>query len=163
MSNELEKIDVLRERTGATYREAKRALDDAGGDVVQALINLEEGTGGGGERGFSDRFTDRKNVFGHELMDNIKEILQRGHTTKIRVKQGDRTVFEVPASVGAVGILAALASSELALLGALGSVAAMSKKYTLEFDRTPKGGRDEAGTEAGEDKDAFTFKNEDLQ
>jgi len=159
MNNELEKIDVLRERTGATYREAKRALEAAGGDVVQALINLEEGAGGGGEREFSGR----KNVFGHELVDNIKEILQRGQTTRIRIKQGDRTVFEVPASVGAVGLLAALASSELALLGALGSVAAMSKKYTLEFDRASKGGRDEAGMETNENNDTFTFKNDQLQ
>ncbi len=160
MDNELEKIDAIRERTGVTYREAKRALEAAGGDVVQALINLEEGAGSGGDE---NSFTGHKNVFGHELMDNIKEILQRGQTTRIRVKQGDRTVFEVPASVGAVGLLAALASSELALLGALGSVAAMSKKYTLEFDRASKGGKDEAGIETGEHKDTFTFKNDHLQ
>ena len=159
MNNELEKIDVIRERTGATYREAKQALEEAGGDVVQALINLEEGARDCGAKDF----TGQKNVFGHELMDNIKDVLQRGQTTRIRIKQGDRTVFEVPASVGAVGILAALASSELALLGALGSVAAMSKKYTLEFDRTKKGEKEEFGMEANENKETFTFKNDHLQ
>lgn len=159
MNNELDKIDVLRERTGASYREAKKALDEAGGDVVQALINLEEGEKefGGGD------FTGRKQVLGHELMDNIKDVLQRGQATRIRVKQGDRTVFEVPASVGAVGLVAALASSHLALLGALGSVAAMSKQYTLEFDRPKSEGQEQAGVEKEEDRQTFTYQNEPLQ
>lgn len=164
MNNELEKIDVIRERTGATYREAKQALEKAGGDVVQALVNLEEGARGFGEKDFTGKKNVfGQNVFGHELMDNIKDVLQRGQTTRIRIKQGDRTVFEVPASVGAVGILAALASSELALLGALGSVAAMSKKYTLEFDRTKKGEKEEVEVETNENKETFTFKNDQLQ
>jgi len=163
MSNELGKIDVIRERTGATYREAKQALEEAGGDVVQALINLEEGAKDCGAKDFAGQKVFGQNVFGHELMDNIKDVLQRGQTTRIRIKQGDRTVFEVPASVGAVGILAALASSELALLGALGSVAAMSKKYTLEFDRTNKNEKEEVGVEANEIKETFTFKNDQLQ
>lgn len=159
MNNELEKIDVLRERTGASYRDAKKALDEAGGDVVQALINLEEGNKVGGE----GEFAGHKHVFGHELMDNIKDVLQRGQATRIRVKQGDRTVFEVPASVGAVGLVAALASSHLALLGALGSVAAMSKQYTLEFDRPNKDVKEETGAEKAENMETFTFRNDQLQ
>ncbi len=159
MNNELEKIDVIRERTGVTYREAKQALEEAGGDVVQALIKLEEGARDCGAKDF----TGQKNVFGHELMDNIKDVLQRGQTTRIRIKQGDRTVFDVPASVGAAGILAALASSQLALLGALGSVAAMSKNYTLEFDQAKKGPKEDVGVEVNEKKETFTFKDDQLQ
>lgn len=129
MRNELDNIDLIRARTGVSYREAKKALDDAGGDVVQALINLEEK---------DQQFTEKIHCRGADLMDNLKSMLQRGQETRIKVKQGDRTVFEVPASVGAVGLLAALASSELAILGALGTVTAMAKKYTLEFERKDK-------------------------
>ncbi len=162
MNNELEKIDLLRERTGVSYREAKKALDEAGGDVVQALINLEEGG-----KSFEEEenvFTGKKQVFGHELMENIKDILQRGQATKIRIKQGDRTVLEVPASVGAVGLLGALISSEIALLGVLGSIAAMSKKYTLEFDRPPKKEDKKEGSMLNEEnRDTFTYKSDQLQ
>jgi len=51
------------------------------------------------------------------------------------VKKGDKTVLTVPASLGALGLLGVLASSEIALIGALGTAAAMTQKYTLEFER----------------------------
>lgn len=153
MSNELENIDLIKARTGVTYREAKKALDDAGGDVVQALINLEER---------DQDFTEKIHCRGQDLLDNLKSILQRGQETRIKVKQGDRIVFEVPASVGAVGLLAALASSELAVLGALGTVTAMAKKYTLEFDR--KGKEPEIKTEKDEaGVGTFQFDKDSLQ
>ncbi|MEG3071270.1 MAG: hypothetical protein RQM92_11040 [Candidatus Syntrophopropionicum ammoniitolerans] len=41
MHNELDKIDILRGRLDISYKEAKEALDAAGGNVVEALINLE--------------------------------------------------------------------------------------------------------------------------
>lgn len=123
---EIEKIDLIRSRLNTGYREAREALEAAGGDVVQALINLEEK-----ENAFAEKIQHR----GHELMTEFKGILRKGQGTKIKVKQGDKTVFEIPASVGALGLLGVLASSELAVLGALGTVAAMSKKFTLEFEK----------------------------
>ncbi|MDI6907866.1 MAG: DUF4342 domain-containing protein, partial [Thermoanaerobacterales bacterium] len=48
--------------------------------------------------------------------------------------QGDRTVFEIPATVGAVGLLGAMASTELAVLGLVGLLTAMTKNYSLEID-----------------------------
>ncbi|MCL2337999.1 MAG: DUF4342 domain-containing protein, partial [Firmicutes bacterium] len=105
MNNELDKIDIIRERIGATYQEAKLALDDAAGDLVQALINLEERTGVGSE----SKASGRKNLFGHELVGNIKEVFHRGQAARIRIKQGERTVCEFPTAVGAVGLLAVLA------------------------------------------------------
>ncbi len=126
MTGELEKVDILRERLGISYREAKEALDAAGGDVVQALINLEEkGCNLGGQ--FQAK--------GQEVMGQLKELFQKGQGYRIKVKKGDETVFEFPASLGALGIVGALASSEIAVLGALGTAAAMAKKYTLEFER----------------------------
>ncbi len=126
MTGELGKIDILRERLGISYREAKEALDAAGGDLVQALIDFEE-------KGcnFGERFQAR----GQEVMGQLKGLLQKGQDYRVKVKKGDETVFEFPASLGALGIVGALASSEIAVLGALGTAAAMAKKYTLEFER----------------------------
>ncbi|WP_027365427.1 DUF4342 domain-containing protein [Desulfotruncus alcoholivorax] len=154
MNNELENIDLIRARTGVTYREAKKALDDAGGDVVQALINLEER---------DQKFAEKIQCRGLDLLDNLKSILQRGQETRIKVKQGDRTVLEVPASVGAIGLLAALASSELAVLGALGTVTAMAKKYTLEFDRRDKDVDDKADRDEADAEETFEFNKDSLQ
>ncbi len=38
----LEKIELVKDRTGVNYREAKEALEEANGSVVDAIINIEE-------------------------------------------------------------------------------------------------------------------------
>ncbi len=126
MVDELKKVDIIRERLDVSYREAKEALDAAGGDVVQALINLEE-------KGYD--FGERFHAKGQEVVGRLKGLLQKGRDYQVKVKKGDETVFEFPLSLGALGIIGALASSEIAVLGALGTTAAMAKKYTLEFER----------------------------
>ncbi|OPY57764.1 MAG: hypothetical protein A4E55_01488 [Pelotomaculum sp. PtaU1.Bin035] len=141
MMSELEKIDILRARLNVGYKEAKAALEAAGGDLVQALINLEEK-----ERSIGGRFQ----VKGNDILEQIKGLLQKGQGYRIKVKQGERTVFEIPASVGALGILGALASSEIAVLGVLASVAGMANKYTLEVERARDSGEEKANTSAGE-------------
>ena len=40
--DKLEKVERLRERANVTYEEAARALDEAGGDLLDALVLLEE-------------------------------------------------------------------------------------------------------------------------
>jgi DNA-binding transcriptional MerR regulator len=126
LTSELEKIDLIRARLGVSYKEAREALEKADGDVVQALVNLEEQG-----RNLGERFQAR----GQEMVGQVKEFLQKGQTYRIKVKKGDRTVYEFPATIGALGLIGALASSEIAVLGALGTVAAMANKYTLEFER----------------------------
>ena len=38
----LEKIELVKDRTGVSYKEAKAALEAADGSVVDAIINIEE-------------------------------------------------------------------------------------------------------------------------
>lgn len=126
MSSELEKIDIIRARTGVSYSEARQALDEAGGDVVQALIRLEEG---------NKHFCKSMHGVSEEAVKRVKSLWKRGQKTRIKVKKDERTVFEVPATVGVLGLLGAAVSSELALLGVIGGAAAMTKNYKLEIDR----------------------------
>lgn len=125
--SELDKIDLIRTRLGVSYKEAKAALDAAGGDVVQALIFLEEKEGHHPGEGIYEK--------GSEFFEQIKEALQKKQGYRIKVKQGERTVTEFPATLGALGLLGALASSQIAVLGVLASVAGMANKYSLEFER----------------------------
>ncbi|MDA8334531.1 MAG: DUF4342 domain-containing protein [Peptococcaceae bacterium] len=129
MSEELEKIDILRRRFNVGYREAREALERADGDLVGALLLLEEQA-----KGPVGEILDRA----PEMWGQVKDAWQRAQGTRIRVKDGERTVFEVPAPMGALGVLGALASSELAVLAAVGAVTAMAKKYTIEVE-TPDG------------------------
>jgi hypothetical protein len=98
---QLEKVDLIRERMDVSYREAKDALDRAGGDLVAALIVLEEEREGEGE--------------GEGFCGKWKAILEKGAATKVRLKKGDETLVEVPAGVGAIGLLGLFGG----LLGAL--------------------------------------------
>ncbi len=126
MIGELEKIDILRARLGVSYKEAKAVLDEAGGDVVRALILLEERG-----RGLCGRVEEEAK----EVLGRLKTLMQKGRQYKIKVKKDGETVAELPAALGVLGILGALASSEIAFLSALGTAAAMAGKYTLEIER----------------------------
>ena len=128
METELEKLDLLRQRFNLSYKEAKEALDLAGGDVVQALIQLEDHHK---TAGWSEKFEGK----GKDMVGKLKAVWHKSKGTKIRLKKGDKTIVEIPASIGALGVLCALASTELAVIGFLGAATAMAKKYSLEVDK----------------------------
>lgn len=126
IAEHLQKIDIIRERTGAGYKEAQAALDKTGGDVVAALIFLEE------ERpAWTGMFHDKS----EELLACLKGFYEKSTATKLSFKKDDRTLFEVPASAGMLGLVGMLMSGELAVMGAIGTVVALLNKCTLEIER----------------------------
>lgn len=124
--DQLEKIDILRERLGISYEEAKLALDEADDDVVQALINLEKA------QKKRDVKLDEK---GKALIEYISDLIKKGNVTKVRLKKGDKVVVEIPATIGAIGVGGALLSPVLAVIGVVGTVAALVNNYSLEVVR----------------------------
>ena len=124
--DELGKIDLLRARLKITYREAREALERAGGDVVQALVNLEQ---------VNEKWDDKLEEKGREIIELIKGIIKKGNVTKVRLKRNDAVVWEIPATVGALGIGGMLLSPLLTILGVAGTVAAVVKEYKLEVVR----------------------------
>jgi hypothetical protein len=99
---ELEKLDAIRSRMKVSYEEARKALEETGGDVVEALVHLEKRKG------------DMISV-GIELLDDIQKLLESGTGNKLRVKFGERTVAEYPIALTAaaafiVGLAAVLVS-----------------------------------------------------
>ncbi|MEG6520785.1 DUF4342 domain-containing protein [Desulfotomaculum sp. 1211_IL3151] len=124
MTSELEKIDLLRARLGVSYKEAKDALDMAGGDVVEALIKLEEK---------NRQWNEKLHGKGNEFMGQFKTLIEKGQKTKVKVKKDDNTVVEFPATIGALGVLGAMASTPILIVGALGTIAGLANNYRLEF------------------------------
>ncbi len=116
----IEKIDMVRERMNVTYEEAKGALEAANWDVVEALITLER-----------DEKARREEIFvrGNELVEKIKEIVRKGNINRLRVKQDDQVLVEIPVTAGVVG---ALLAPQLAIIGA---VAALVSKCTVEIEK----------------------------
>ena len=92
----LEKIDLIRQRTGVSYRRASEALAQADGDVIEALIALEAE---------QPRWQERVRVGGSEAFERIREIIHQGNVTRITVRQNGRTLLSLPVTAGAVGAL----------------------------------------------------------
>ncbi|MDW7675349.1 MAG: DUF4342 domain-containing protein [Bacillota bacterium] len=118
----LEKIDILRERLGISYSTAKEALEKTNGDVIEALVFLEEEQ-------------VKANDISHKVLGRIRGVLTKGNATRVRIKRDGKTVAEIPATVGAIGILGTIAYTPLAIIGAIGSVTAMFNRYTLEVEK----------------------------
>lgn len=129
---DLEKIDVIRERLGVSYKEAREALAEKNGELVEALVLIEEKQ----HCGWAGRIHER----GEELVVQMKAMMEKSNQTRIKVKQGEKTLFEIPASLGALGIIGALASTPLAIAAGIGTVAAMANQVTLELDRQQETG-----------------------
>ena len=91
----LESIDAVRERTGASYSEAKEALEKSEGSVVDAIVLLEKKSG----------------VKTEEVLDKIKALVKEGNVNKIRVKRGDQVLLTVPVNLGIVGGLIGVAAA----------------------------------------------------
>lgn len=114
-----EKMDLLRQKTGATYREARRALEATKGDVVSALIWLEE------------RHPVRKDK---PALKRLNSVLQWSTETKIRISREDKTLAEFPVAVGVAGLGLTLTSPRAALVGAVGLALLMSKGISLQLE-----------------------------
>lgn len=128
----LEKMDLVKERTGVSYKEAKEALEAANGDVVDAIIALEEGEGccGSAEGGNWTEFMSTK---GTEVIDKVKELVKTGNVTRIRIKKDDLVILDLPVTAGAVGV--ALVGVQLS---AIAAVVALITKCTIEVQRPDK-------------------------
>lgn len=95
----LEKIELVKDRTGVSYKEAKEAIEAAEGSVVDAIIAIEEK--------IDVKKTNRAGVLALDTVDKVKEFVKKGNISKISVKKDDETVVNIPVNVGVVGALVA--------------------------------------------------------
>ena len=96
----LEKIELVKDRTGVTYKEAKEALEAADGNVVDAIVSIEDKTDG-------ETSSQKISQKGNEIIDKIKEVIDRGNASRIIIsKDGDR-LLNLPLNAGVIGAIVA--------------------------------------------------------
>lgn len=122
---DFEKIDIVRERTGVNYKVAAQALEETNGDVLEAIMLIEDRENNKQSSQFQDQFY----VKGNEVLDKVKEIIQKGNATKIRVKHDGKMLVEIPVTVGAIGAILA------PYLAAFGVIAAVLSKASIEIEK----------------------------
>jgi hypothetical protein len=110
----LEKIDLVRERTGAAYSEAKEALEACEGNVVDAIIYMEKN-----KKSTMENFYTSKD----ELLTWIKDLINKGNVTRIRVKKDEKVLVDMPVNASiAVGVVAYAIWAPLIAIGVIGAV-----------------------------------------
>ncbi len=120
MSITLEKIDLVKERSGASYKEARAALEAAGGDVVNALVILEEQDINWVQEGPHK-----------EALNKVKDAFKKSNENKIRIKTKEKTVWELPAPVGALGAVV------FPKAAAFGTLLLLFTRYSIHLEKEP--------------------------
>ena len=109
----LEKIELVKDRTGVSYKEAKEALEAANGSVVDAIIDIEESID-----------INNKSKIGEQsahIIDKIKEAIKKGNVSKIVIKKNDETILNLPVNVGIVGTVIAPLAATAGIIAAFGT------------------------------------------
>lgn len=109
----LEKIELVKDRTGVSYKEAKEALEAANGSVVDAIIGIEESID-----------INSKSKFGEQsahIIDRIKEFVKKGNVSKLVVKKNDEVVLNLPVNVSILGTVIAPWAALAGVIAAFGT------------------------------------------
>lgn len=130
----IEKLDAILERIpNATYLDAKQALIQCNGDVVEAIILLES------NKGTNKAKKKMEDVFGKdgeelkEIKDQAKELLKKSSVIRVIVEKNDKVIVNIPLTLGVVG----LALGPLYTL--VGLSAAVIGKYRIKIQNEDDG------------------------
>jgi len=123
----LEQIDFLRERANVSYREAKEALEETGGDIVEALVMLEKQNKISGKKQSSSK-SNGENGF----WDSIKNFFRKMNRIRFILRNEKSVLINFPLTVA---LILAIFATPFAVVGIL---VALFAGYRIQF-KTDKG------------------------
>lgn len=77
--------------------------------------------------------TEKFNIKGNQLIEKVKQLIHEGNIRKVRLLHEERTVLEIPLSIGAPA--AAITILAAPILAALGAFAALVTECTIEVEK----------------------------
>ena len=117
-NDNLKKIDEILRRTNTDYSTAKEALDAANGDVLEAIIIIENQ-----QRGKASGVSGK----GEQIMSQLKDVLAKGNATKLTIKKNNEVIINLPITAGIIGAFVA------PFLSAAGITAALLTQCSVEI------------------------------
>ena len=126
----LEKLDQIIERTNVTYGEAKKALEQSEGNVIDAIIYIEENFN---TKSKKNTKKEEKNEVFEDVKSWIMDLVEKGNVARIAIKKDDKVVVDVPVNAGIAATVIAITIPPI-LAAAL--VAAVATKITIEITMT---------------------------
>ena len=108
------KIDAVIQRVpSATYAEAKQALIDHNGDVIESIIALESNKTTiesnlskktkQAKKAVEDMFSKDSEDF-KEMKEQAKELLKRSSVIRVIIDRNNKVIMNIPLTVGVVGV-----------------------------------------------------------
>ncbi|MEG1287025.1 MAG: DUF4342 domain-containing protein [Clostridium sp.] len=130
----LEKVDAVRERTGSSYAEAKYALEINAGNILEAIIYIEEIKGINGVSSSGDGVSSDDKCKSLETIEEfkvwLKDLISKGNVARIKISKDEKELIDVPVNAGiAAGVIAIILPQVLAF----GVIAAVVTKITIEL------------------------------
>lgn len=115
----IEKIDEIRKRIpSVSYTDARQALLDTNEDVLEAIILLESKNPLGNKTKQAKKVME--DVFSKDG-EEIKEFIKKCNVVRIIVEKNNKTIMNIPVTVGVVGLalgpLVTLTGLTIAVLG----------------------------------------------
>ncbi|MBS7526762.1 DUF4342 domain-containing protein [Fusibacter paucivorans] len=153
----LEMVDEIINRTGATYKEAKEALEACDGDILKALVYMEDL-----KTETSEPKADRR-LNGQEIVNKLKALVNEGIVTQIIIERNDRKVLDIPVVAGALtaviftvptvaGIIAAVATGcTIKIVKEDGDIVNINEFTQEKFDQVFKSHKTEESEESDEE------------
>ena len=130
----IEAIDQVMERVpGATYAQVKEALIKCEGDVVDAIILLQDNSTGEEDKKSKKSFED---VFGKDadkIKEEVTELIRKSNVIRIVIEKNGKIIMNIPITAGVVGVVFA---PILTLIGLSASVLA---KYRIKIENEDEG------------------------
>ena len=103
----LEKIDHLRERFHVSYKEAREMLEETDGNLVEALIRMEDKFSQvkASKHAQHEQRREEFVVKGSELMDQFKDLVQQGNLSRIRILHKNKVLLDLPLTASVLLLL----------------------------------------------------------
>lgn len=120
----LEKIDMIKERTKVSYKEAKEALEKCNGNIVDALIYIE-----------NEKRKKKEELYitKEELVTWIKGLVKKGNINRIKITKNNKVIADIP-------VTAAIAVTAISFLAypfiTVGVFTAALTKVSIEITKT---------------------------
>ena len=123
----LEKVDKVIERTGVSYGVAKKALEATDGDVLDAIIYIEEA-----QKQEEEASENSSAESFEEFKGYLKGLIDKGNIARIKIKKDEKVLVDIPVNAGiAAGVIGIIIPQLLAI----GIATAIVTKLTIEITK----------------------------
>ena len=120
----IEMVDQIMERFPyVTYKQAKEALIKTDGDVLEAIILIENSEEASAFDGFEKKFT----VETEKVRDQLADLLKQATLVRVVVEKDSKIMLNIPLGIGVVGV------AVMPIVTLLGLSAAMLSKYSVKI------------------------------